>query len=238
MSVETVAREENVRPANINDDLQPAAPGSSDGRRNKPSEALKRALDLVVAIPAAIFLLPIYITIAVVIYADDGGPVIFSQKRRGRNGKYFKCYKFRTMVRDAQSRLDTLLENNPELREEWAQTQKLKCDPRLTSSGGRLRRYSLDELPQMWNIIKGEMSIVGPRPIVDNEVPRYAENIEFYDTVRPGVLGLWQISGRNDVSYDTRVALDREYAERRTVAGDIMIMFRSIPAILFKRGAY
>lgn len=238
MSVETVAPEEHARPANLKDDKQLAAPGAADGDDRKPSEALKRIMDLVIAIPAALFLLPFYALLAIIVYADDGGPVFFSQKRRGKDGKYFSCFKFRTMVVDAQSRLNTLLENNPELRDEWARTQKLKCDPRLTSIGGFLRKYSLDELPQMWNIIKGEMSIVGPRPIIDDEVVRYANDIAFYDAVRPGVLGLWQISGRNDTSYDQRVALDREYAEKRTVLGDLMIMIRSVPAILLKRGAY
>ncbi len=207
-------------------------------KHRSPSDSLKRVMDLVIAIPMAIFLLPAYILLAAIIYADDKGPILFKQTRRGMNGKPFTCLKFRTMVTDASERLERLLATDPVLRAEWEATQKLKNDPRITGVGGFLRKYSLDELPQLWNIIKGEMSIVGPRPIVDDEVRRYGNHIDHYDHVRPGVVGLWQINGRNDTSYEKRVQLDVSYAETRNVLLDLKILFGSIPAILLKRGAY
>lgn len=206
--------------------------------RAAPSEILKRTMDLAIAIPMAVFLLPVFILIAIVIYIDDKGPILFQQSRRGLNGETFTCLKFRTMVTDASERLERLLATDPALRKEWEETQKLKCDPRITGVGGFLRKYSIDELPQLWNIIKGDMSIVGPRPIVEDEVRRYGEFIEQYDEVRPGVVGLWQINGRNDTSYDHRVQLDVTYAEKRNLFLDLKILFGSIPAILLKRGAY
>ncbi len=209
-----------------------------DAHQTRASEGLKRAMDLAIAIPTAIFLLPALLLIALIVYLDDGGPVIFSHRRRGQNGRDFTCLKFRTMVRDAENRLQHLLANDPAMRAEWDATQKLRKDPRLTRTGGFLRRFSIDELPQLWNIIKGEMSIVGPRPIVDNEVRRYGDDIRFYDAVRPGVVGLWQVSGRNDTTYDERVALDVEYALSRSLAYDVAILFRAVPAVLLSRGAY
>ena len=203
-----------------------------------PSESLKRLMDLMIAVPMALFLLPAYALLAVIIYSDDKGPVLFKQSRRGQNGEYFTCLKFRTMVTDATARLERVLDSDPALRAEWEATQKLKEDPRITGIGGFLRKYSLDELPQLWNIIKGEMSIVGPRPIVEDEVRRYGADIDHYDEVRPGVVGLWQISGRNDTSYDERVQLDVTYAQTRNILLDLKILFGSIPAILLKRGAY
>lgn len=195
-------------------------------------------MDLAIAVPAIVFLIPIYLIIAIVILFDDGWPVIFSQKRRGHNGRYFTCYKFRTMVTDAGARLEEVLASDPEKRREWEETQKLKDDPRLTRTGGFLRRFSLDELPQLVNIIRGDMSIVGPRPIIDAEVWRYGEDIRHYDSVRPGVVGLWQINGRNDTTYQRRVELDVEYAENRSIGYDVSILMKSIPVILGRRGAY
>jgi len=212
---------------------------TGERRRNtQPSDALKRAMDLLLAIPLAIFLLPALIVLALIIRKDDKGPILFKQTRRGKDGKPFTCYKFRTMVVDAQERLERLLASDPELRKEWEETQKLKDDPRITRRGGFLRRTSLDELPQLWNIIRGDMSVVGPRPIIEDEVRRYGRDIEHYDSVRPGVIGLWQINGRNDTTYEERVALDVDYALRRSIFLDIYILVKSIPAILLKRGAY
>ncbi|MEO0466085.1 MAG: sugar transferase [Pseudomonadota bacterium] len=202
------------------------------------SSKLKRIMDLLIAVPAAIFAAPGLLALAVWVYLDDGGPVIFAHTRRGKDGKAFKCYKFRTMVRDADAKLKTVLESDPILRAEWEENQKLKDDPRLTRHGGFLRKYSLDELPQLWNIIIGDMSIVGPRPIVEDEVRRYGRDIAAYDALKPGVVGIWQISGRNDTSYDERVAMDVDYAKTQSVAVDTMILVKSVPAILLKKGAY
>ncbi len=211
------------------------APGTS---QRQASELLKRIMDLAIAVPAMVLLVPIYMIIALVVFIDDGRPIIFSQKRRGQNGRYFTCYKFRTMVADAPERLEQVLANDPEKRAEWEETQKLKHDPRLTRTGGFLRRFSLDELPQLWNIIRGDMSVVGPRPIVESEVRRYGDDIRHYDSVRPGVVGLWQINGRNDTTYQRRVELDVEYAQNRSVSYDASILLKSVPVILGRRGAY
>lgn len=207
-------------------------------QEREPSEILKRAMDLVLAIPLALFLLPVLLLLALIIRSEGQGPILFKQTRRGKDGKPFTCYKFRTMVVDAQERLERLLVSDLNARREWEATQKLKDDPRITRRGGFLRRTSLDELPQLWNIIKGEMSIVGPRPIVKDEVRRYGSDIEHYDSVRPGVIGLWQINGRNDTTYEQRIALDVDYARRRSILLDIYILVKSVPAIVFKRGAY
>ncbi|MEM6667394.1 MAG: sugar transferase [Pseudomonadota bacterium] len=234
MSTKSVAHEEAAPAATMGEILEYPT-------RKKPhggSPTLKRLMDLLIAIPAAIFLSPGLLALAIWVYLDDGGPVIFAHTRRGKDGKPFKCLKFRTMVRDADAKLKVLLDSDPVLKAEWDKNQKLKVDPRLTKNGGFLRKYSLDELPQLWNIIKGDMSIVGPRPIVEDEVSRYGRDIASYDALKPGVVGIWQISGRNDTTYDERVAMDAHYAEHQTVGTDIMILLKSIPAILCKRGAY
>ncbi|MCI4643738.1 MAG: sugar transferase [Hyphomonadaceae bacterium] len=211
---------------------------TANGRTHNASDLLKRVMDLFIAVPMALFLLPFFMLIAIVVYTDDKGPILFKQKRRGMNGEYFTCLKVRTMVTNASERLEHLLATNPAMRAEWEETQKLKNDPRITGVGDFLRKYSLDELPQLWNIIKGDMSIVGPRPIVADEVRRYDVDIAHYDAVRPGVIGLWQISGRNDTSYDKRVELDVTYATKRNILMDLKILVLSIPAIVLKRGAY
>lgn len=213
--------------------------GTTTGRSQRvPSDALKRAMDLAIALPMAIFLIPGFIALAILIYIDDPGPVFFRHRRRGAGGKTFACLKFRSMVRDAEKRLEDLLASDPALRREWEENHKLKDDPRLTGIGGFLRRYSIDELPQLWNIIRGDMSIVGPRPIVDDEVRRYGNEIDYYDAVRPGVIGLWQISGRSDTTYAERIEMDVEYAQRRNIFLDLGILIGSVPAILSRKGAY
>ncbi|MEM9740828.1 MAG: sugar transferase [Pseudomonadota bacterium] len=231
----SVAHDEDALPINATGDQ--VTVGDRHGDR-RPTDILNRVMDLFLAIPMALFLLPALIALALMIRNEDKGPILFKQTRRGRNGQSFTCYKFRTMVVDAQEQLDRLLASDPEMRREWEETQKLKDDPRITRGGGLLRRTSLDELPQLWNIIRGDMSIVGPRPIVKDEVRRYGSDIEHYDSVRPGVIGLWQISGRNDTSYAKRVALDVDYAQRRSILLDMYILVKSVPAILLKRGAY
>ena len=150
----------------------------------------------------------------------------------------FPCYKFRTMVPDAQLVLERLLADRPDLRIEWERDFKLKDDPRVTRIGKFLRKYSLDELPQFWNVLRGDMSLVGPRPIIADELKRYGRYADCYLAARPGVTGLWQVSGRSDVDYDHRVRLDREYIERRCVSLDIVIVFRTAWVVLRRKGAY
>lgn len=198
----------------------------------------KRILDLLIAIPALFFLSPVMLIVGLLIRYQDGGSVFFVQDRRGFGGQSFSCMKFRTMRTDAQDVLGSLLATDPEMAAEWRSAQKLRHDPRITKLGHFLRKTSLDELPQLLNIIRGEMSVVGPRPIVEDEVRRYGDKIVSYDAIRPGVTGLWQINGRSDTSYEERVAWDAQYAESVSVLGDIMILLRSVPAILFRRGAY
>ena len=198
---------------------------------------LKRTTDIVLSIGAIIFLLPVLIPIALIIKLSDGGPVFFKQKRIGRNGKEFMMYKFRSMVVDSRERLEHLLETNPKARAEWQATQKLKNDPRITPFGHFLRKSSLDELPQILSILRGKMSVVGPRPIVRNEIEKYGDYFELYCETRPGLTGLWQVSGRSETSYETRVALDAKYVTERTYAMDLKILLQTIPAVLGRAGA-
>jgi len=197
----------------------------------------KRILDVVVASIALIFVLPLLVVVGVLIRLQDGGQAVYSQKRYGRNGRTFKCYKLRSMVANADQRLIEILAQDPDARIEWDQTQKLTHDPRITPLGRFIRKTSIDELPQLFNILKGEMSIVGPRPIVENEITKYGEFYRDYCSVRPGLTGLWQVEGRSDTTYEQRVQLDVKYATTRNFTGDIMIMLRTVPAVLLSRGA-
>lgn len=197
-----------------------------------------RAFDLVGATSLVLFLAPLLALIAFFIYLSDGGRVFFVQRRIGRNGTPFELYKFRTMCVDAEARLQSLLSSSPGARAEWARDQKLRNDPRVTPVGRFLRQFSLDELPQLFNVLKGEMSLVGPRPIVESEIVRYGRRFEHYCAVRPGITGLWQVSGRNDVSYRKRVAMDVAYVRTRTVVLDLQIILLTVPALFTKRGAY
>jgi lipopolysaccharide/colanic/teichoic acid biosynthesis glycosyltransferase len=198
---------------------------------------LFRAVDLTIAVMAIVFLAPLLIALALLICADGGAPV-FAHRRIGRDGRMFPCFKFRSMVKDAEARLVAILATDEQARREWAQDHKLRDDPRVTRLGGFLRRSSLDELPQLFNVLRGEMSIVGPRPIVEAEIMRYGRRFRSYCAVRPGITGLWQVSGRNDVSYRRRVALDVLYARRRNPGLDIWIILRTIPAVLTRKGCY
>jgi exopolysaccharide production protein ExoY len=162
-----------------------------------------------------------------------GRPVFFSQERVGFRGRKFKCMKFRSMVKDAPKALEAYLAANPQARMEWAQTQKLRHDPRVTWLGRILRKSSLDELPQLFNILKGEMSCIGPRPVLPVELERYGRHSTAYKNARPGLTGLWQVSGRSNTSYEERVRLDRIYVRRWSLGFDIRIMLRTVP-VLFK----
>lgn len=199
---------------------------------------LIRGFDVAVAAIAIIALLPLLLIIALMVRVTSTGPVVFRQKRVGRDGVMFPCLKFRSMVVDAQAQLDRLLAQSEEARQEWDRDQKLRRDPRITPIGEFLRKTSLDELPQLFNILVGQMSIVGPRPIVEGEIIRYGSRFGHYCSVRPGLTGLWQISGRNDVSYAMRVRLDSLYAQRRSLGLNVAICFKTVPAILTSRGCY
>jgi Undecaprenyl-phosphate galactose phosphotransferase WbaP len=198
---------------------------------------LKRIADITIASLALIVGSPFLLLIGVLISLDGGSP-LFGHMRIGHGGRRFKCLKFRTMVTDADKKLANVLKENPELRAEWEQCHKLRDDPRITWIGGILRRLSFDELPQFINVLRGEMSIVGPRPIVADEVDKYRKDIAFYLRVRPGITGLWQVSGRNDVSYDERVALDVKYVKEWSLLLDLVIILKTVPALLRRKGAY
>ena len=198
----------------------------------------QRALDLSMAIPLLILLAPILGLIALAVWINDGGPAFYGQMRIGRYGRSFRCWKFRSMVTDSDAVLAAVLAISPEARAEWARDHKLKADPRITWVGRLLRSSSLDELPQLWNVLRGEMSLVGPRPIVVAEVGRYGARFHDYCTCRPGITGLWQVSGRNDTSYRRRVAIDAVYARRASLGLDIAILIRTVPAVLLRRGSY
>ena len=204
---------------------------------SRANSVMKRVTDFVLSGAALVFLLPVLLPLAIAIRLSDGGPALFKQRRIGRDGKEFRCYKFRSMVVDADVRLQQLLESDPLARKEWQETQKLENDPRITPFGQFLRKSSLDELPQLINILKGEMSIVGPRPIVQNEVEKYGDYFAHYCQVRPGLTGLWQVSGRSDTSYGERVLLDVQYVSDWSYIGDIKIIAKTVPAVLLSDGA-
>ncbi|WP_300572685.1 sugar transferase [Phenylobacterium sp.] len=197
-----------------------------------------RFLDIVIALAVLLFIAPLMLVIAGLIKLQDGGPALFRQSRIGQGGQVFKCLKFRTMVTDAEVRLNALLARDPEARREWELDHKLRKDPRITALGAFLRKSSLDELPQLFNVLKGEMSLVGPRPIVTAEIPRYGRWFAYYCAVKPGVTGLWQVNGRNDVSYRRRVALDVLYARTVGVRRYVQIMAATVPAVLLRSGSY
>ena len=200
--------------------------------------SLTRLLDIAIALCALVFLAPMLALIAAAIKLQDGGPVFFSHERIGRGGRRFGCFKFRSMVVDAKERLAALLATDPQARADWARDQKLRRDPRITSLGLFLRKSSLDELPQFWNVLRGDMSIVGPRPIVFEEVARYGRRFYSYCSVRPGITGLWQVSGRNETGYRRRVAMDHLYAQRNSLGLYLWIVISTVPAVLLRRGSY
>ncbi len=200
---------------------------------------LKNLFDFVLAVVLTPFLIPLIFLIGLIIKLDSKGPIFFRHERIGKDGKKIKVFKFRTMYKDAQERLAQILENDEEARKEWEAFFKLKNDPRITKVGAFLRKTSLDELPQIFNVLKGEMSFVGPRPVVEDEIKKYyREYAEFYYMVKPGITGLWQISGRSDVDYDNRVKLDTWYVLNWSMWLDIMILFKTVSVVLKREGAY
>ena len=198
----------------------------------------KRSLDLLMVLLLGLVTAPFILVMLVAIPLTSRGPVFYSQTRLGREGGHFTAWKFRTMVRDADAVLARWLLDHPDLRAEWERDHKLRDDPRVTWVGRLLRKTSLDELPQLWNVLVGEMSLVGPRPIVDAEIPKYGEKLALYRKVRPGLTGLWQVSGRNDTTYDERVALDTYYVRNWSVWLDLHIILRTVRVVVLGSGAY
>lgn len=190
-----------------------------------------------VAIGLLIVFSPMLLITMFLIMKIDGAPILFGHYRVGKNGKLFRCWKFRTMRRDSEAVLADLLKNDPAARAEWARDQKLTNDPRITPIGHFLRKSSLDELPQLLNVIKGEMSLVGPRPVTVAELTRYGAARWHYISVAPGMTGLWQISGRNNTTYAERVAFDREYVESRSMLVDAAILIKTVRVVVFREGA-
>jgi Undecaprenyl-phosphate galactose phosphotransferase WbaP len=199
---------------------------------------IKRCVDIVSVVVGLLLFWWIFASIALAVKLSSPGPIFYGQRRIGRFGREFTAWKFRSMVKDADAILAGYLQAHPELRAEWERDHKLKDDPRVTWIGRILRRTSLDELPQLWNILRGEMSLVGPRPIVQDEVAKYGERFALYQKVRPGLSGLWQVSGRNDVTYGERVALDCYYVRNWSVWLDLVILARTVRVVLLGKGAY
>lgn len=212
----------------------PSAVGSTlDGIR----AAIKRTIDLLAATTLLLVVLPAC-TLLVLLVRADGGPAFFSHTRVGRGGRTFGCLKFRTMVPDAERRLAELLRTDPKARFEWETTRKLRRDPRVTRLGYLLRSSSLDELPQLLNVLRGDMSLVGPRPVTQAELANfYGHAASLYVTVRPGITGPWQVGGRSDSSYDRRVALDANYVRNPSLRSDLLILLRTVRVVVIRDGA-
>ena len=202
-----------------------------------PYAATKRALDVAGALVLAGVFSPLILAIAVMM-RREGGSIIYKHRRVGQNGRPFECLKFRTMVPNAEQVLRELLERDPEIKAEWVRDHKLRCDPRVTRLGRFLRRTSLDELPQLWNVMRGEMSLVGPRPVVREELLRYGRNVRAYLSAKPGITGLWQVKGRNDTDYRRRVVLDTYYVRNQNVLLDFYILLQTTRVVLRGNGAY
>ena len=198
----------------------------------------KRCLDLVASLAAGIILVPFLFYLALAVKMSSRGPILYGHPRIGRYGSTFKAWKFRTMFQDSSLKLEQYLEANPEMREEWERDHKLKVDPRVTRIGRFMRKTSLDELPQLWNVICGNMSLVGPRPIVTAEIVKYGPYYGLYTMVKPGITGLWQVSGRNNTTYDERVQLDAYYVRNWSPWVDVVLLFKTIRIVLFAKGAY
>jgi len=205
--------------------------------RFRHRRAMKRLLDIGGAVTGLVLLAPLFLVL-ILLLRLDGGSAFFRQRRIGRGGIRFRCLKFRTMVPDADAVLDAMLGGDPAAALEWSDRFKLRDDPRITAIGRFLRASSLDELPQLVNILRGEMSLVGPRPIVEDEIARYGEAIALYYRVRPGLTGLWQVSGRNDLAYEDRIRLDSAYVGGWTLLGDVAILLKTVPAVIRGAGAY
>ena len=205
--------------------------------RSRAYRPLKRVLDIVGALAIGLAFSPLLLVIAVRMGIEDG-PILFRHRRIGQGGRTFECLKFRTMVPNAEQILHDLLERDPEARAEWLRDHKLRSDPRVTRLGRFLRKTSLDELPQIWNVLRGEMSLVGPRPIVKDEMLRYGRYLPAYMAAKPGITGLWQVTGRNDTNYRRRVVMDTYYVRKQSVMMDLRILLKTVKVVLRGHGAY
>ncbi|QBQ98389.1 sugar transferase [Paraburkholderia pallida] len=212
-------------------------PLETRSRTNVMKHAVKRVFDIVVGLTLIVMLLPVLVLLALIV-KSDGGPALYGHTRVGRNGRKFRCLKFRSMVVNSKEVLEQLLATDPEARAEWEREFKLKHDVRVTRIGRFLRRTSLDELPQLLNVVRGEMSLVGPRPIIDQELERYGTNSKYYLMATPGITGLWQVSGRCETDYATRVSLDVNYVQNWSLHRDIEILFKTFFVVIRGTGAY
>jgi lipopolysaccharide/colanic/teichoic acid biosynthesis glycosyltransferase len=201
---------------------------------------LKRWFDIAFSLLVLILLSPIYLLLALLVALSSPGPIFYVQQRVGKNYRPFNCLKFRTMVHNADQVLQDMLETSPHIREEFEGNFKLKHDPRITWIGRFLRVTSLDEFPQFWNVLRGDMSVVGPRPLVPEELPKYGGYMHTILTIRPGITCIWQVSGRNDIPYDLRIQMDVSYARRHNFLMDLWLIFRTIGVVVFPKdnGAY
>ena len=202
------------------------------------NRTVKRIIDLVISITGMIAVIPLMILLALCVYIDDPGPVFFAHQRIGQGGKSFPCFKYRTMCVSAENKLKEYLSHNQEAKAEWEENFKLRNDPRITRVGKILRRTSLDELPQLFNVLRGEMSLVGPRPIVEEEIPKYGEYFAEFCRVLPGITGVWQVNGRSDTTYEERVAMDVWYVRNWSVWLDVKCLVKTITATIGQEGAY
>lgn len=199
---------------------------------------VKRVMDVILVVCIGLLLLPVLLVVAAAVWLSSHGPILFSHRRIRRHGEFFTMWKFRTMCINSGEVLERYLEAHPEARAEWRQTHKLKNDPRITPVGRFLRRTSLDELPQLWNVLNGSMSLVGPRPIVAAEMEKYGPYFNDYCTVKPGLTGLWQVSGRSKLTYPERVLLDSRYAREWSLSADAKILMRTWSCVVNRDGAY
>jgi undecaprenyl-phosphate galactose phosphotransferase len=199
----------------------------------------KRTFDIIFSLCAIVFFLPLGILLSILIKLSSEGPIFYSSKRVGKDGQDIYCWKFRTMCINADERLQQILQDDPKLKQEWDTFYKLKDDPRISTVGKFLRKKSLDELPQFWNVLKGDLSVVGPRPCTEEEVKKYfAEKAGKILSVRPGLTGIWQTSGRNLLTYEERIKLEESYIDQQSLTLDLLIVFKTIPMLFFARGAY
>lgn len=212
--------------------------GAKPESRANPPFDVQRLLDVILSAGAILFFAPLMIVSAIAIKLEDGGPVLFGQARVGYGGRTFKCWKFRSMVTDAEARLNAVLDSDPDARREWDAYRKLRNDPRVTKVGAFLRKTSLDELPQLFNILLGDMSVVGPRPIMPVEIPLYGRWISTYCRVRPALTGLWQVRGRNHLTFRQRVAMDMLYIRNASLGLYLNTLVRTVPAVLMRSGSY
>ena len=222
----------------MNFPTNPVMVSGSLGYYGVPQTPLRRIFDISIILIASPYILLFFLIISIFIALDSEGGVLYRQTRIGKGGRKFKALKFRTMIQNADQILQRYLDESPELKAEWSATHKLKRDPRVTRVGKVLRKLSLDELPQFWNIIIGDMGLIGPRPIVEAEIERYGKCFELYKQARPGLTGLWQVSGRSDTSYQRRVELDEYYLLNRSIKLDFQILIKTVYVVLGRKGAY